>query len=140
MIGQQQDVHGISSNSSISEGRQETHFDATTSVGESGDGETTSSFEGQSNSLAVSNTGAPNELSQVLSGGTSQHNSADSQTSIRSSTSMNLRPWEKNISLGVDSRSVVDSVNGGEERSSSDGVGSLTNRRNSHKFRRKGPL
>jgi hypothetical protein len=138
VIGQRQDVYSISSDSSLSEGRQEINFDASASVGGSSEGENTSSFEGRSNSLGMSNTGASNELSQVRSGRNSQHNLAESQTSIRSSASMNLRPWEKNNSLGVDSRSVVDSVNGGEARSSSDGVGSLTNRRNSQKFRRKG--
>lgn len=132
VIGQRQDVYSLSSGSSLSDGRQEISFDASASVGGSSEGENTSSFEERSNSLSTGN-----ELSQVRSGGNSQHNSTESQASIRSNNA-NLRPWEKNSSLGIDSRSVVDSVNGGEARSSSDGVGSLTNKRNSQKFRRKG--
>lgn len=138
VMGQRQDVYSLSSGSSLSDGRQEINFDAPGSVGGSSD-ENTSSFEARSNSLGMSNTGTgtSNELSHVRSGGNSQHNSTESQASIRSNNT-NLRPWEKNISLGIDSRSVVDSVNGGEARSSSDGVGSLTSQRNSQKFRRKG--
>jgi serine/threonine protein kinase len=138
VMGQRQDVYSVSSGSSLSDGRQEINFDAPGSVGGSSD-ENTSSFEARSNSLGMSNTGTgtSNELSHVRSGGNSQHNSTESQASIRSNNT-NLRPWEKNISLGIDSRSVVDSVNGGEARSSSDGVGSLTSQRNSQKFRRKG--
>lgn len=144
IIGQRQDVYSISSGSSVSEGRPEINFDASLSI-EGSSEEHTSSFEGRSNSLSISNPGASNELSafqtnstQALrSGSNSQHNSTESQASIRSN-STNLKPWEKNQSLGVDSRSVDNSVNGSEARSSSDGVGSLTNKRNSQKFRRKG--
>jgi serine/threonine protein kinase len=148
IVGQKQDVYSISSGSSLSEGRAEINFVDSVSVGGSSE-ENTSSFEGRSNSLSVP--GGMNELSpfptnsssHLRSGGNSQHNSAESQASIRSG-STNLKPWEKNHSLGMsnsfgtDSRSVQDSVNGGEARSSSDGVGSLTNKRNTQKFRRKG--
>ncbi|TVY38241.1 Two-component system protein A [Lachnellula subtilissima] len=53
------------------------------------------------------------------------------------------KPWEKNNSLTMDSRSTRDSMNseagvGGGTRSSSDSVGSLANRHNTQKFRRKG--
>lgn len=144
IIGQRQDVYSISSGSSMSEGRQEINFDASISLGGSSEGDNHSSFEERSNSVGTS--GPANELtiyptnsSQTRSGGNSQHNSAESQASIRSG-SMNLRPWEKNHSLSVSNSHSMDasSINGGEARSSSDGVGSLTHNRNSQKFRRKG--
>ena len=144
ILGQRQDVYSLSSGSSLSDGHLEINFDASGSVGGSSEGENSSSFDARSNSLSKTTTGMSNEMiafptnsTQARSGGNSQHNSAESQASIRSTTS-NLRPWEKNTSLGIDSRSIVDSLNGGETRSSSDGVGSLTNKQNSNKFRRKG--
>jgi serine/threonine protein kinase len=148
IIGQRQDVFSISSGSSMSDGRQEINFDASISIGGSSE-DNTSSFEGRSNSMSR-DSGAMNELttyptnsSQLRSGGNSQHNSAESQASIRSGPTI-PKPWEKHHSLslsnshGLDSKSVVDSMSGGETRSSSDGVGGLTNNRNSQKFRRKG--
>ncbi|KAG0645354.1 Hybrid signal transduction histidine kinase K [Hyphodiscus hymeniophilus] len=147
IVGQRRDIYSLSSGSSLSDGRRDINFDASGSVGGSSEGENTSSLEARSNSLGTS-TQAGNEMNQlglfpdnssskVRSGGNSQHNSTESQASIRSNVS-NFRPWEKNTSLGIDSRSVMDSINGAEARSSSDGVGSLTNKRNSQKFRRKG--
>ena len=139
--GQKQDIHSLSSGSSLSDARQEINFDASASVGGSSD-EITNSLEARSNSLNMSNigTGSPNELSHVRSGGSSKHSSTESHASVRSVNPSHTspRPWEKNNSLGVDSRSVVDSINGAEARSSSDGVGSLTSQRNSQKFSRKG--
>jgi serine/threonine protein kinase len=143
-IDQRQDVYSMSSGSSLSEGRQDTNFDASVSVGGSSEGENASSFDGRSNSLSVSHTGASSDLSpfpitlaQTQSGGNSQHNSAESQNSIRSD-STNIRRWEKTTPTGIDSRSGLDSVNGVEAKSNSDGVGSLTSKNNSQKFRRKG--
>jgi hypothetical protein len=149
IIGQRQDVHSISSGSSLSEGRLEIFNAAIGTSGElSSEGDNTSSAEARSNSLGT--TGAfsgegrayKSNSSQMRSGVNSMHNSADSQdSSSRSNVSSNkLKPWEKNNSLAMDSASMVESMNseavGG--RSSSDGVGSLTSHRNSQKFRRKG--
>lgn len=146
IIRQKQDVYSISSGSSLSEGRLEI-FNA--AIGTSGDlsseGDNTSSAEARSNCLGTS--GAFSGEGRIYksnskSGVNSMHNSADSQDSSNRSniSSSNLKPWEKNNSLAMDSASMVESMNseavGG--RSSSDGVGSLTSHRNSQKFRRKG--
>jgi predicted ATPase len=63
----------------------------------------------------------------------------DSQDGLSRSNSV-MKPWEKNNSLSMDSKSVAESTNsdGAHKSSSSDGVGSLTSHRNSQKFRRKG--
>jgi len=148
IIGQKQDVYSISSGSSLSDGVREANFDASVSVGGSSDDNTSS--QGRSNSMSrdsvgmLEMTGAPSSSGQLRLSSASQHNSTESQASIRSG-SMSFRPWEKNPSLlamssshgGIDTRSIADSMNG-EARTSSDGVGSLTNNRNSQKFRRKG--
>ncbi|KAF8862872.1 HHK1, histidine kinase-group X protein [Acephala macrosclerotiorum] len=145
MLGQKQGTYSISSGSSLSEGRLEQLDNAALGDGSS-EGDNTSSAEGRSNSL---NTGAlSGDLKTVRSGSShmqsaaeSQHNSFDSQESQRSGPKL-MRPWEKNNSLSLDSRSVAETVNsenmGSTGRSSSDGVGSLANKSNSQKFRRKG--
>ena len=147
LLSQRQEAYSLSSGSSLSDGRQDINFDASASFEESSEAENNGSFDARTNSISLSNSGG-NEMSQLSpfathtgqgrSGGNSLHNSTESQASVRSAAS-NVKPWEKNVSsLGIDTRSVVESVNGGEVRSISDGVGSLTNKRNSQKFLRRG--
>jgi signal transduction histidine kinase/predicted ATPase/serine/threonine protein kinase len=153
IIGQKQDIYSISSGSSLSEGRLENLEAAVGAVDLSSDG-SRSSVDGRSNSMATlgalsvqsGQSVQSGELKPIKSGSgqfrstnSSQHNSMDSgDSSTRSSSA--LKPWEKNHSLSVDSRSLAETMNSENAgpRSSSDGVGSLTSHRNSQKFRRKG--
>jgi signal transduction histidine kinase/predicted ATPase/CheY-like chemotaxis protein/serine/threonine protein kinase len=146
VLSQKRDVYSISSGSSLSEGRLEA-LDAAIGT-ETSSEDNTSSYEGRSNSLhtmaALSvqsgelKTHKSNSL--LRSGSVSQHNSGESQDSSSRSNSAALKPWEKNNSLLLDNRSVAESMNSDKAgpRSGSDGVGSLTSKRNSQKFRRKG--
>lgn len=144
-LGQKQDIESVSSGSSLSEGRLEL-FEQVIGVDNSSEGDNTSSAEGRSNSLSTTG-GLSGELrtsyksgsSQMRSGTNSQHNSFESQDGSSRQNSI-FKPWEKNNSLPIETRSVVDSMNseGAHKSSSSDGVGSLTSHRNSQKFRRKG--
>ncbi|CZR57959.1 related to histidine kinase tcsA protein [Phialocephala subalpina] len=146
MLSQKQNVYSISSGSSLSEGRLE-QLDIAIAGEGSSEGDNTSSAEGRSNSLTTG--GISGELKTIRSGSShlrsaaeSQHNSFDSQDSAPRSGPKSMRPWEKNNSLSLDSRSVAETTNsenvGSTGRSSSDGVGSLANKSNSQKFRRKG--
>jgi len=140
ILGQKQDVYSISSGSSLSDGR----IDLEAIIGDgSSEGDNTSSAEAKSISQSTAG-GLSGERtyksgsSQLRSAGNSQHNSFESQDgSSRSNNNAMLKPWEKNNSLSMESRSVAESQNS-EARSSSDGVGSLTTHRNTQKFRRKG--
>jgi serine/threonine protein kinase len=146
VMGQMQDVQSISSGSSLSEGRLDS-FNASSAIAVdlSSEGDNTSSAEARSHSLGTS-PAIPGEQPRPYTGYSNQmrstpnsvHNSNESQDYH---SSFSLKPWEKkNSSLAMESRSVVESVNSevGGQRSSSDGVGSLTKHRNSQKFRRKG--
>ena len=140
-VAQRQDVYSLSSGSSLSDGRLE--IEAALAAGDfSSEGDNTSSVEGRSNSLGTTGqlSGELRTLksnsSQMRSAASSQHNSFESQESSSRSNPI-IRPWEKNNSLSLETRSMVESEAGGA-RSSSDGVGSLTNSRNTQKFRRKG--
>ncbi|KAN0090377.1 HHK1, histidine kinase-group X protein [Hyaloscypha variabilis] len=142
IIGQRQDVGSISSGSSLSLELLEQAIGGDNSS----EGDNTSSAEGLSNSMsgglsvAELKTSYKSGSSQRRSGTDSQHNSMDSQDGLSRNNSV-LKPWEKNTSLSMDSRSLADSMNSeGAQKSStsSEGVGSLTSHRNSQKFRRKG--
>ncbi|TVY71370.1 Two-component system protein A, partial [Lachnellula suecica] len=151
IIGQRQDVYSISSGSSLSEERLESFETALSrtnvDLSVSSDDAASSSAENRSNSLGRSN-------SLSTGGGKSAERSFHSHSnsnqlrpvssidgpglSERSSISA-PRPWEKNSSLSMDSRSLMDSMNpGGGTKSSSDSAGSLSHHRNTQKFRRKG--
>lgn len=139
IIGQKQDVYSISSGSSISEGR----IDGLDISGDaSSEGDNTSSAEGRSNPMSGS--GPSNEArtyisgsSQMRSGSNSQHNSHESMDGSSRASNV-IKPWEKNSSLSLESASMAESIASETNMSGSDGVGSLTSQRNSHKFRRKG--
>ncbi|KAL2069832.1 hypothetical protein VTL71DRAFT_14511 [Oculimacula yallundae] len=164
--GSRQDVYSLSSGSSLSDSRLEI-FEAAIGAGAadlsiSSEGNT-SSYEGRSNSLgnaASSNSETRSFQSgsgQLRSGAGSIPNSYDGTGPIRSvagslhnsydgpnSSSQGSKPraWEKNNSLphhSIDGGSISGSMSdmGGGSRSS-EGVGSLSGRRNSQKFKRKG--
>jgi len=115
---------------------------------------TNSNSVNNSNSLSSSNSLArSNSVSTTGGGASGEGRSIKSKSSqLRASISMEgpeasdrsagmLKPWEKNNSLSMESRSMIDSMNsngGGGTRSSTDSVGSLANHRNTQKFRRKG--
>jgi serine/threonine protein kinase len=141
VLGQKQDVGSISSGSSISLELK----DLANGGDNSSDGENTSSAEGRTTSitgpLSVEHRSSyKSGSSQMRSRPNSQHNSMDSQDGSSSRNNSLLKPWEKNNSLTMDSKSSSDSTNSeGKQKSiSSDKVGSLTSHRNSQKFRRKG--
>ncbi|KAH6673070.1 HHK1, histidine kinase-group X protein [Halenospora varia] len=149
LIGQKQDVHSISSGSSLSEGRLDS-FDL--GIAEVSSEDNTSSADvnshllGRSNSLSTAG-GLSGERpytsgsSIIRSVANSQHNSTEAPDSSMRSSNRIPKPWEKNNSLSHDSQSFVDSMvtdGVGGTRISSDSVGSLTNHRNVQKFRRKG--
>lgn len=150
LIGQKQDVHSISSGSSLSEGRID-NFDF--GIAEVSSEDNASSAEANSHSLGRSNSlstggGLSGEQRSYGSGSSiirsvanSQHNSTEAPDSSMRSSNRIPKPWEKNNSLSHDSQSFVDSMvtdGVGGTRISSDSVGSLTNHRNVQKFRRKG--
>jgi signal transduction histidine kinase/predicted ATPase/CheY-like chemotaxis protein/serine/threonine protein kinase len=167
IIGQRQGVNSLSSGSSLSEGRLDA-FDAAIAAAGGGDvssEDATSSAEarsmslghshsnslGNSNSLGRSNSlstagGGPSGEGRSYKSGSSQLRGASSTEAPESSdrSAGMPKPWEKNNSLSLESRSMVESMNsmnsngGGGTRSSTDSVGSLANHRNSQKFRRKG--
>lgn len=147
-ISQRQDVFSLSSGSSLSEGRLEV-FEA--AIGADSDvlfssEENTSSYEGRSNSLgnAASSQSAENKSlksgsGQLRSVTGSQYNSNDGHNALSQSTQP--RPWEKNNSLSlqsIDSGSIAGSMSEAGGNRSSEGAGSLTSKRNSQKFKRKG--
>ncbi len=143
IISQKQDAWS-SSSGSLSEGRLE-QLDIAALADGSSEGDNTSSAEGRSNSLNTG--GLSGELKPVRSGSShirshteSQQNSMESQDSSSRSGKRLMRPWEKNNSLFLDSKSVAETVNSenATRRSSSDGVGSLASKSNSQKFRRRG--
>ncbi|KAE8452450.1 hypothetical protein EG329_000352 [Mollisiaceae sp. DMI_Dod_QoI] len=143
IISQKQDAWS-SSSGSLSEGRLE-QLDIAALADGSSEGDNTSSAEGRSNSLNTG--GLSGELKPVRSGSShirsgteSQQNSMESQDSSSRSGKRLMRPWEKNNSLSLDSKSVAETVNSenATSRSSSDGVGSLASKSNSQKFRRRG--
>jgi serine/threonine protein kinase len=147
IIGQKQDINslGSTSGSSLSGGRLEV-FEAAIGADVSSE-DNTSSAEGRSNSFDM--TGIPGQSRTVRSGSSnlrsgtnSQHNSFQGHETSSSHEGNKLsRPWEKNSSAPLDSRSVVESMSsegGGQKSLSSDGVGSLASKSNSQKFRRKG--
>jgi serine/threonine protein kinase len=140
LVGQKQDIYSISSGSSLSDGKFET-LDAGGAGELSSEGDNTSSAEGRSNSLTNSGLSGDRTYksgsSQMRSGTNSLHNSHESMDSSNKANSM-VKPWEKNSSLSMDSRSIVESLNCDVQRSTSEGVGSLSGARNSQKFRRKG--
>ncbi|KAH8820013.1 HHK1, histidine kinase-group X protein [Xylogone sp. PMI_703] len=141
MISQRQDVHSLSSGSSLSEGILE-HYEP--SIGEdiSSEGDNASSVDGVPPSVATPSAisvdpkphGSPG--GQVASGSGSATNYTGSQESVRSNNS--LRQW-MNGPISMESRSLIDSISGDSSGiRSTDGVGGLTSQRNMHKFRRKG--
>ncbi|PQE31946.1 hypothetical protein CJF32_00001528 [Rutstroemia sp. NJR-2017a WRK4] len=142
IMSQKQDpMSSLSSGSSLSEGRLES-FDAAMAAGDVSS-DNTSSAEGRPNSLTTSivvpriNSYRSNS-SHLRSTTNSQHNSADSTDGSKGSSSI-LKPWDSTNSVSFDGRSFVDSLSGdGTTKSSSDGVGSLTQHRNTNKFKRKG--
>ena len=142
IISQRQEVGSISSGSSLSL----EFLEQAIGGDNSSEGENTSSAEGLSNSMsgglsvAEPKTSYKSGSSQRRSGPNSQPNSMESQDGLSRNNSV-LKPWEKNTSLSMDSRSVADSLaSDGAQKSStsSEGVGSLTSHRNAQKFRRKG--
>lgn len=148
VIAQMQDVSSISSGVSLSEGRLESFNAASAIVTDlSSEGDNTSSGEARSipltaNALSGELRRYKSNSSQIRSVTNSLHNSLESQeSSSRSNQSnANVKPWEKNNALSLESRSMIDSMSSevGGSRSGSDGVGSLTSHRNAQKFRRKG--
>ncbi|KAF4633384.1 hypothetical protein G7Y89_g4736 [Cudoniella acicularis] len=146
IITQKQDIHSISSGSSLSDGLRLDSTDL--GIAEVSSEDNTSSAEGLSQSLGRSNSLSmsgdsrtyKSGSSQMRSATNSQHNSTEiPESSVRSGSI--LRPWEKNNSLSLESKSVVESVvsdGTGGTKTGSDGVGSLTKNRNIQKFRRKG--
>jgi serine/threonine protein kinase len=144
VIGQKQDIGSLSSGSSLSLELLEQAIGADNSS----EGDNTSSAEGLSNSMSGGlsvdlRNSYKSGSSQMRSGANSQHNSMDSQDGLSRHNSV-LKPWEKNNSLSMDSKSVAESMNSGmnsegaQKSTSSEGVGSLTSHRNSQKFKRKG--
>lgn len=140
VVGQKQDVYSISSGSSFSDPRLETELAGSLYS----EGENTSSAEGRTNSIALSNSnnGGSGLPGLPRSGGNSLHNSFEGPESTNGSARLSAKPWEKNnsLSMSLESGSIADSMysNSEAKRSSSEGVGSLTSQRNSQKFRRKG--
>jgi len=139
IIGQRQDVYSISSGSSLSEGR----VDGLNTVDDASS-EDLSSIE-RSNSIGGSGLANDNRTplsGQIRSTTSSQHNSHESLDGSARVNGM-IKPWEKTNSLSLESSSTVsgsiaESLVSDSHRSGSDGVGSLTNQRNTQKFRRKG--
>ncbi|TVY19554.1 Hybrid signal transduction histidine kinase K [Lachnellula arida] len=172
IVGQKQDVTSISSESSLSQERLDGLDSANTGILETSSEDGISSAENRSNSLGRSNSlstgGFSGEQRDHRSGSSqlrapsftenlglsSDHQSLSGSSQLRpTSSAENVefsgrssampKPWEKNNSLTMDSRSTRDSMNseagvGGGTRSSSDSVGSLANKYNTQKFRRKG--
>jgi serine/threonine protein kinase len=148
ILSQMQEVNGISSDSSLSEGRLETFAATSALLAElSSEGDYTSSGEARSSSLGTTSLfpGEPRPYksgaNQIRSGTNSMNNSMEGQdVSTRSNHSIaNFKIWEKNSLL--ESRSVVESTNSdiaGSRSILSDGVGGVTRHRNAQKFRRKG--
>ncbi|KAL5318468.1 hypothetical protein ACEPPN_013529 [Leptodophora sp. 'Broadleaf-Isolate-01'] len=145
-VSQRQDVHSLSSGSSLSEGHLEVFEAAVGAELSISSEENASSYEGRSNSLGhiASVSGETKSLKsgsgQLRSVGGSLHNSYDG---VNASTQGNskFRPWEKNNSLShpsVDNGSVAGSTSEAGGSRSSEGAGSLTSKRNSQKFKRKG--
>ncbi|KAI9746152.1 MAG: hypothetical protein M1818_000833 [Claussenomyces sp. TS43310] len=134
IISQKQGIHSLSSGSSISDSR----LDSMDWPGTSDDA--TSSAEGRSNSLSAPSgekgpsIGNPSIATSAVS---SHPNSYDSTESARSGGS--TKPWERN-SLSMDARGSGNSMAMENEglRGGADGVGSLTTKKNSQKFSRKG--
>lgn len=132
IVGQRQDIHSLSSGSSLSEGRFDAAIGAVADVSSE---DALSSAEAQSNSLGRSNSlshshgdsnshGGSNSFN--IAGGVSAENrsfkSNSSQLRVLGSvegpetsdrSSIMLKPWEKNSSLSMDSRSMGDSMNPG---------------------------
>jgi signal transduction histidine kinase/predicted ATPase/serine/threonine protein kinase len=151
IVGQKQDVHSISSRSSISEGRLEglDSVVAAIAIDTTSSEDATSSAEARSNSLGRSNSlstaGGFSGEPRSFRGGSSQLRSSSSMEGPESSGRSSGMPklWEKNNSLSMESRSMIESINseggvGDGTRSSTDTVGSLANKHNTQKFRRKG--
>lgn len=143
VIGQKQDVYSLSSGSSMSDGRLDAFEAAIGGVLDgSSEGDNTSSAEDKSASVSTGELRTYRSgSSQIRSGNNSLHNSHESQDGGSLRPQSMVKPWEKNVSLvSPDSRSVGESMNSQSagQRSSSDGVGSLTGARNTQKFRRKG--
>jgi len=149
-VSQRQDIYSLSSGSSLSDGRLEV-FEAAIGTGMDlsiSSDENTSSYEGRSNSLGHIASSLSAETKSLKSGsgqlrsvGGSLHNSYDGHNSSSQSNSK-FRPWEKNNSFSpqsMDNGSIAGSMSeaGGGSRSS-EGAGSLTSKRNSQKFKRKG--
>ncbi|KAJ5035453.1 uncharacterized protein L3040_007921 [Drepanopeziza brunnea f. sp. 'multigermtubi'] len=147
IVGQKQDIYSISSGSSLSESRLEM-FEAAIGAELSSEDETTSSYDGMSNSLG-NFAALSNELKSFKSG-SSQLRSATGSISSQanypenndaSSRHSKPKPWAKNNSIAMDSienRSLLESTSDATGARSSEGAGSLISRQNSHKFRRKG--
>jgi serine/threonine protein kinase len=135
IASQKQGVYSLSSGSSLMEVVEASSHSGASSVGERKD-----------SSAMVTDPGdprLPNSNSSFVataSAASSQHNSFDSQDSVKSSAQ--LKPWERNTAITYDTRSSIDSSGASIEvegqRSNSDGVGSLTSHKNHHKFRRQG--
>lgn len=135
VISQRQDIHSMSSNSSISESRLD--LNALNTLSESG----TSSGEGRSNSLATTSGGkgkGDGIQSDPPSATTSHHNPHDSTDSQRSGNEMGS--WDKKNPTSAEDRSNVDNmvVENEGSRPNSEGAGSLANKKNTQKFSRKG--
>lgn len=148
--GIKQDIYSISSGSSLSEGRLEM-FEAAIGCELSVSSEdNTSSHGGRSNSLGDV-TALPNDLKSYKSGSSQLRSttgsfSQSSQVNFHeindvSSRNSKLKSWAKNNSMSMDSvdnKSIVETTSSAAGAKSSEGAGSLTSRRNSQKFCRKG--
>ncbi|TVY23843.1 Hybrid signal transduction histidine kinase K [Lachnellula hyalina] len=169
IVGQKQDVFSISSSSSLSQDRLDDLNAANTAILETSSEEVTNS-PGPSKSNSISTGGLSGEQRDHRSGSSHLRGAPSSAENLDFSSDLNSfrsgssqlrppssadnvefsgrssampKPWEKNNSLTMDSRSTRDSMNseagvGGGTRSSSDSVGSLANRHNTQKFHRKG--
>jgi serine/threonine protein kinase len=147
LLSQLKDISGLSSESSLSEGRLECFIASSGIVGDrsTSEGENTSSGDvslGTAGLFPGDPRGYMSAASQIRSAANSMHNSMDSHDlSVRSNPSTgNFKLRDKPNSLALESRSTVESINSdvAGARSNTEGVGALTRHRNAPKFRRKG--
>lgn len=142
LLAQKQDIHNLSSGSSLSEGLLD-RLEVSIAEELSSEGDNASSADGKTASVVTASgvsmdlraQGSPAAPHRSGPGSVSNH--TETQESVMSGNGVKV--WKKN-SMSVDSRSLLEtiSVDSGGPRSSSDGVGGLTAQRNVHKFRRKG--
>lgn len=136
IMAQKQGVYSISSGSSIVDALETSSHSGSSSRDDRRDSIAHNGPDPGDPRMANSNS----SFVPTMSATSSHHNSLDSTDSVHSLTTQ-LKPWERNTAISMDARSSIDGASGVEadgQRSSSDGVGSLTSQKNKHKFRRQG--